>query len=77
MAKLGKGHFGKFDDPKIRTFRAVELYQMANWYEAEIDNPERTDCPNWLAERARMLRELADKKYEAFLHKSAQKGIHF
>ena len=75
--KLKAVRFRKFDDPKIRTFKAVDLYRIANWHESEIENPDRTDDTRWLVRHEQKIRAHADKKRDAFLHKLAQKGIHY
>jgi len=53
-------------------FSAVELHQMADKFEAEINNLDSPDDPKWLQRWANKIRKLAEQKEKALEHKRSQ-----
>lgn len=70
MAKLKQGRFGGW--MAMKTFTADELHDIADKFQAEIDNPDRTDDIRWLQRRLKSVRDLAEQKEKALDHKSRQ-----
>ena len=67
MPKLNQGRLDGVNG--MRKFGAIELYKIANGYEARIRDPKNTDDPKWLQRWADDIRKLARKKESAFRKK--------
>ena len=67
MPKVDKGRMDGVDG--MSKYSALELYALADEYDARITSPDNTDDPKWLKRRADRLRRLASQKEKALIHK--------
>ena len=71
MAKVNQGRLDGMDGMEKFTF--LELFAIANEYEAKINDPKNSDDPKWLKRRLDRIRLLAEQKEKSLEHKSDQK----
>jgi len=50
------------------------IFENADRFERQIDDPSNRDDPRWLARLAKKMRTIARKKERAFEHKQGQKA---
>ena len=55
-------------------FDAKKIIEMAEKYEAKINDPSNRDDPRWLQKHANALRKWAAQRLKGFKHKQRQKS---
>lgn len=73
MAKIEKGSLNGAFRVRMRTFTVEQLREWATSLEAQIDDPENTDCPKWLRRWADRINRLANRKERSLEHKASQR----